>query len=244
MIDMTCPSCGRAGRVPRDKVNTRLVCKKCNRVFHLTATGVPLLGEPPAVKTGAAQRPGREPSNATAGEKADWRAMLPEGGLNVSRRSLIIGVSALLILGGLYFYSNMPTETLEDKTKDVGYALAGNDIATIRGLASSNTAADAESWARGVHDLLERKRVSWTNKEVRTQGNVIEQNRRQSRGESMIVLFPDAATARNNQIASEADMGGPMSKNAIMISVYWTLDSLGKWHLDGGGCLKALAMTQ
>ena len=29
MIDMKCPSCGAGGRIPREKVNTRLVCKKC-----------------------------------------------------------------------------------------------------------------------------------------------------------------------------------------------------------------------
>ena len=34
MIDMKCPSCGAGGRIPREKVNTRLVCKKCLRVFH------------------------------------------------------------------------------------------------------------------------------------------------------------------------------------------------------------------
>ena len=243
MIDMTCPSCGRAGRVPRDKINMRLVCKKCNRVFHLTPQGVAILGEPPAVKAGAAARASREGGRSES-EKADWRDMMPEGGLTISRRGVMIGGAAVLILGSLYLYMNMPSETLEDKTKEVGYALAGNDLGVIRGLASSGTTADAESWARGVHDLLERKRASWTNKEVRTQANVIEQNRRLSRGESMIVLYPNAATTRNNEISTEADLGGPMSKNAVMISVYWSLDSLGKWHVDGAGCLKALAMSQ
>src|SRR5271166_4187626 len=46
MIDMKCPSCGAGGRVPNEKVNTRLVCKKCLRVFHVTASGNTVLGEP------------------------------------------------------------------------------------------------------------------------------------------------------------------------------------------------------
>ena len=50
MIDMKCPSCGAGGRMPREKVNTRLVCKKCLRVFHVTASGNTVLGEPAAPK--------------------------------------------------------------------------------------------------------------------------------------------------------------------------------------------------
>ena len=50
MIDMKCPSCGAGGRIPREKVNTRLVCKKCLRVFHVTSGGSTVLGEPAAPK--------------------------------------------------------------------------------------------------------------------------------------------------------------------------------------------------
>ena len=50
MIEMKCPGCGAGGRVPRDKKNTRLVCKKCLKVFHLSPSGTPVLGEPPEAK--------------------------------------------------------------------------------------------------------------------------------------------------------------------------------------------------
>ena len=50
MIDMKCPSCGAGGRIPKEKVNTRLVCKKCLRVFHVTSAGNTVLGEPAAPK--------------------------------------------------------------------------------------------------------------------------------------------------------------------------------------------------
>ena len=48
MIEMSCPRCGAGGRVPRDKVNSRLVCKKCLQVFHLSSSRQPIIGEPPA----------------------------------------------------------------------------------------------------------------------------------------------------------------------------------------------------
>ena len=56
MIPMSCPSCGRKGNVPLDRLNTRMHCKKCDAVFHLDASGKPLLGEPPAAKGSKAAR--------------------------------------------------------------------------------------------------------------------------------------------------------------------------------------------
>ena len=61
MIEMACPRCGAGGRVPRDKMNARLVCKKCLQVFHLKAGGVAVLGEPPVQKDNSE---GASPSRA------------------------------------------------------------------------------------------------------------------------------------------------------------------------------------
>src|SRR4051794_25613205 len=46
MIEMSCPSCGRAGQVPKEKLHTRLVCRKCHVVFHMEPSGRAVLGEP------------------------------------------------------------------------------------------------------------------------------------------------------------------------------------------------------
>ena len=59
MIPMSCPSCGRRGNVPLDRLNTRMHCKKCDAVFHLDATGKPVLGEPKAAKGGKNAAKGR-----------------------------------------------------------------------------------------------------------------------------------------------------------------------------------------
>ena len=44
MIEMACPSCGRAGQVPKEKLHTRLVCRKCHMVFHVDSQGRPCAG--------------------------------------------------------------------------------------------------------------------------------------------------------------------------------------------------------
>ena len=56
MIEMKCPGCGAGGRVPREKKNTRMVCKKCLKVFHLSPSGTPVLGEPPEPKDAPKER--------------------------------------------------------------------------------------------------------------------------------------------------------------------------------------------
>ena len=60
MIEMKCPGCGAGGRAPRDKMNTRMVCKKCLKVFHLSPSGTPVLGEPPASKNATKEKAKRE----------------------------------------------------------------------------------------------------------------------------------------------------------------------------------------
>src|SRR5437764_14137537 len=60
MIEMSCPRCGAGGRVPNNKVNSRLVCKKCLQIFHLTPSGHAVLGEPPPTKEAPSARGPRE----------------------------------------------------------------------------------------------------------------------------------------------------------------------------------------
>src|SRR5262249_49109459 len=43
MIEMSCPRCGAGGRVPRERVNSRLVCRKCLQVFHLSPSLQPVI---------------------------------------------------------------------------------------------------------------------------------------------------------------------------------------------------------
>src|SRR3954447_4308183 len=66
MIEVHCPACGAEGRAPKQKTNTRLVCRKCLKVFHITPAGRAVLGEPPptgetATKTPADAVPDRIP---------------------------------------------------------------------------------------------------------------------------------------------------------------------------------------
>ena len=47
MLAIKCPACGAEGRASKEKIQTRLICRKCLRVFHVTPSGKTVLGEPP-----------------------------------------------------------------------------------------------------------------------------------------------------------------------------------------------------
>jgi ribosomal protein S27E len=56
MIPMSCPSCGRRGTIPPDRLNTRMHCKKCDAVFFMDSGGRLTLGEPPTEKPKVVKR--------------------------------------------------------------------------------------------------------------------------------------------------------------------------------------------
>src|SRR5262249_43180911 len=130
MIDMSCPRCGAGGRVPREKMNARLVCKKCLQVFHLTPSGQAVIGEPPAPKQAPKQRE-RAPR-----ERVELDLSSLEGlGKTLSKFKLpdpkILGVVAavLAVIGLLsWIFSRQSVET---RTRLLAVAIARGDVGTI-----------------------------------------------------------------------------------------------------------------
>ncbi|MCA1685067.1 MAG: hypothetical protein LC745_03615, partial [Planctomycetia bacterium] len=85
MIELECPNCARMGSVPNDKAHSRMVCKKCHMVFHMTPTGRTMLGEPPVPGKEKdkkhASDPGHGAGTAAAAKQRDWA----EGLFEISR---------------------------------------------------------------------------------------------------------------------------------------------------------------
>ena len=132
MIDMKCPSCGAGGRVPREKVNTRLVCKKCLRVFHVTASGNTVLGEPAAPK----DQP--KPHHAASRLAHDTVERFDDVASTLSKIKLpqiqpmilaIVGGVVLLSALGYWFFSR---QSIEARSLDVARAIHQTDMKTSR----------------------------------------------------------------------------------------------------------------
>src|SRR4051794_22207543 len=98
MIDLECPFCGRVGSVPREKANTKLVCKKCHMIFHMSPTGRALPGEPPVPRP--VEHPhAHAPARAATAEKEPG-VVLP--GLGEVNPGLLGVLGALLLVCVVY----------------------------------------------------------------------------------------------------------------------------------------------
>ncbi len=145
MIPMSCPSCGRRGNVPLDRLNTRMHCKKCDAVFHLDATGKPVLGEPKAAKGGKSASKSRskdEPLDPI-GMLASKLAQVPKG-VYFS----LLGIGAIYVLYTLLYagLSSGPMDresTLRAKASDLAEAFLKKDSETIKGMATDDSKDEA-----------------------------------------------------------------------------------------------------
>lgn len=228
MPDIACPNCGGAGRIPREKVNTRLVCKKCHMVFHMTSGGRTLLGEPVAETRKGDRQSTRE--GAEAKPRSDWRENLPE--FTVTGRSALISLIAIVVVAIGYFLFNQAPESLQDRGKKVGEAFAEGNLSLLKSYASDDSADEVVQWY-GIADrvLQERKKI-WTGQEIKVGVVPVEENPRQRTGEVLVSLVPSHGTPHAEAIAKNSEHA-EMARRSLELSLFFKLDSWGKWRLDG-----------
>src|SRR5271157_1653098 len=158
MFEIECPACGAAGRAPKQKIQTRLVCRKCLKVFYVTPSGKTVLGEPPATgQTATAVSPGRAQPDRTQKvdqwfDRASKRFFLPT--------SLILTVGLILLAVAATLFTPRRPESLQDRVARVAKAAVEGDLQTIRELAATGTAGGAVTWCITIRpqcdELLKR----------------------------------------------------------------------------------------
>jgi hypothetical protein len=245
MIDLECPNCGRMGAVPNDKVNSRLVCKKCHMVFHVTPTGRAMKGEPPPAvkeKGGHSDRKAdahahchghahANPGLTTATKERDWA----EGLFDFNRVQVMGGLLlvAILGLGGLVVMAGGSKDDLAKKTQDLANAVSAGDLATVKGFAWSQGADAVQTWYDGVHAQVADLSKDSAAHDVLTSVFVIEQNHARQQGQSIISFAPAVGSSREQAIAKAAGSAATTADKAIrQILTIWVLDR-GSWKLDG-----------
>ena len=144
MLAIKCPACGAEGRASKEKIQTRLVCRKCLRVFHVTPSGKTVLGEPPAPgqtatavsRAKAAPDPGQKVDQWF--DRASKRFFLPT--------SLILTVGLILLAVAATLFTPRRPESLQDRVARAAKAAVEGDLQTIRELAATGTAGGAVTW--------------------------------------------------------------------------------------------------
>ena len=232
MIDLACPSCGRAGSIPREKINTRLTCKKCHSVFHVNTTGRTLVGEP-HVEPPKAEHHHHEGLHLPSFESLDG---LTESLPKVSLRSLGVGVAAIAVVGGLFMFFTRPPEGLAASAQRTAERFANDDLIYLKQIATSETIDDVVRWFDAVHPQLVKNREQWKSREARIQVMVIGEDRNQRKGEAQAFIYPAGPAGHVSAITSAVDSTTSTAASVqqpVDLKLHWVLDRNGTWKLDG-----------
>jgi len=226
MPELSCPQCGRLGNVPRNKLESRLVCKKCHAIFHMNKAGRVVLGEPHSEGRGGTRTAVK---TARSAEKTGtWVDYLPDGITPQMRAGALAGGVVLL---GLVVWMLLPAPTLEDRAREAAIAFKSGDKNALKSLAYGKTAREVENWYNVVHPRLEAKMKEWKTTDVRAEVSPnIEPSGKE--GSRVTVMFIP-------------QIEGPLTSEAFaksMSMVFYWKKSRGKWRINGTATVNSAAM--
>jgi hypothetical protein len=235
LIDMKCPSCGAGGRIPKEKVNVRLVCKKCLRVFHVTPAGNTVLGEPAAPKEESKPRHNRESARSDTVQSFDEltsrlsKVRLPE--VQPMTLGLIAGIVLLSTFGYWFVFYK---QSLATRTESVARAIVKSDMKTVVDLAVQGTEMDTMRWYHDVYKSYLDLKLALAGQEA---GIVIQVPVEDRGGTTRVnVLFSKEGLRFDGAIFNDALQPNPSlsrSKTSLDVPLFWVKDLWGNWHLDG-----------
>jgi hypothetical protein len=234
MIDMKCPSCGAGGRVPREKVNTRLVCKKCLRVFHITASGNTVLGEPAPPKDAPRTQSPREAARHDAvGRFDDVASSLSKLKLpQVDPRVLaIIGGVVLVAALGYWLFSR---QTLERRSQEIAKCFVMSDMKSAVDMSLAGTELDTIRWYTDIFKQYGELKLTLGGQEA---GVTVKAQGEPKGGASQVnVLFSKEGLRFDGSIFSDMFQPNPTlakGKQSLEVALFWVKDFWGNWVLDG-----------
>jgi hypothetical protein len=218
-----------------------MVCKKCNFVFHLDPTGRAKAGEPP-VDNSARHKEGR--TVPIASHRVALEDMPSLDFSATARSKVMLGVLGVIVLAaGAYFVSSRPGETLGEVTTRAADAFANANLGAIKPLAAAGSEDDLAKAYEEVHKDLEALKKETTTQELLVSTIVVDENRPQRMGASSAFYAPKSGRARDEAISSQAG-ATPLKKRAVEVNFAWSLDSSGRWRLDGHRLLQSVGSGQ
>jgi hypothetical protein len=235
MIEMKCPRCSAGGRVPNNKKDTRLVCKKCLAVFHLSPTGVALLGEPPAPKdvpkdkvraeSGGGIEFGGSLEGLTAGLS---KIKLPP----ISGRTAGIGAGVILVaaIAAWLLARQSLTTRAEMAARSV---MTAEGIQNVMAISVPETALDVIRWHGEASKKYNELKMALAGLDAGLKINLLSDG---SNGPAVVVAQFSAEGTRLGSAGIDAVHPNPgLSKPDSMIEfhLYFVKDSFGNWLLDG-----------
>jgi hypothetical protein len=230
MIEMSCPRCGAGGRVPREKINSRLVCKKCLQVFHLTPSLQAVVGEPPAPKVAPRERVDRErvelglPELGGLGEKLA-KIKLPD--------AKIVGVTAAVLLVVAFFWWLFSKPSVEQRAQTLAKAIRELNMDAAVGMALPGTELEAMKWVGDIYKRYVDLKLKIGN--IDPGVKIQSQENSDGSAQSLMVFSREGATSTGPMSVEQAAAIEPQSseKKSMELVVFWAKDTWGTWRLEG-----------
>jgi hypothetical protein len=262
MIEMSCPSCGRAGQVPREKLNSRLVCRKCHVVFHMDPNGRAIVGEPHkgpskeelAAKDSAQHKLVEKLHIPSIDDLENMGASLREGNFPVKPALGVLGGLAAVWL--IWSFLTAAPASIAEPARSVVEAVGSENVNRIKSYTSSDTQADIDKWYETVHTKLESAKKDWPTKETSVQVLVVEEDARKGSADVEAFITPVLAMPTEPvafvpppppSSSPSSKPGDKMSKASkptapagpVGFKLHWILEG-GKWRIDGKTTLALL----
>lgn len=252
MIELACPSCGRAGQIPREKMNARLVCKKCHVVFHMDPGGRPILGEPHTGSSKDQRKHTNQGEHHSIFEVFHLPTLgdLTHLGDNLSDYRFpvkpVLGVLGALVVVwvGFSIFSG-PPESVADRARTAVEALTHDDLDRLKTYATDKSRDDLVRWYDAAHARLEENRQSWPSKDATVQVVVVEENIKSQRGEVEALIVPAQVptqsasvipTGSSKPAGKKAGAAGPLA-----FHMHWVWSG-SHWWLDGRQSLAVIGI--
>jgi hypothetical protein len=235
MIEMKCPGCGAGGRVPREKKNTRLVCKKCLKVFHLSPAGTPVLGEPPETREVVKERVRRETDGGMefGGSFDDLTQKFSKIKLpRVSGKAA--GISAAVILLAAIGFWLFARQSLKTRAELIAKAVMSPEaVKSAIDLSVPETAFDVIKWHSQASMRYGELKMAMGGIDASLNTNILSDG---SNGPAVVVIQFSTAGTRLGNAGVEALQPLPSKSNTsstLEEHLYFVKDTFGNWLLDG-----------
>lgn len=231
MIEMSCPRCGAGGRVPRERVNSRLVCRKCLQVFHLGPGNKAIVGEPPP------QKDAPKVKEKVAGERTGLTLELGDFGEKLGKIKLpdpkILGAVAGVALVIAFFYWLFSKETIEQRAETLAQAIRTMDMDVTSAIALPGTEIEAMKWLGDVHKEYTDLKLNLGNIDpgVKIQAQPSSDG---STSQTLMVFSREGATSTGPMsVEQAASLEMKEGKKSLELVVFWAKDTWQAWRLDG-----------
>jgi hypothetical protein len=232
MVAINCPACGAEGRVPKGKILTRLVCKKCLKVFHVTPSGKTVLGEPPATgQTATAFSPGTAQPDRTQKvdqwfDRASKRLFSPT--------SLILTVGLILLAAAAVYFSVWRPESLEYRVAQAARAAVQGDRRTIQELAATGSGDAVDAWYLSIRPKCDELLQRLGSNKLTVETTVTLQDPGQQWADVVAHVSIEEGLERKGNVLPDPSIVEIPASQSCSLPMAWKIDGMAGWRLDGG----------